>query len=122
MEESKFFKFVWRFNSLILMVAGVLAIGVLSFAGYKIIKDVTRERSTLNIVNFQEENTEKENWQFGHLSIIQGSPYVMIPLKSDQSYAQSYYTIASHPHLHETISSSAASIMKHTGCLKLIHI
>jgi hypothetical protein len=69
----------------------VLAIGVLAFAGYKIIKDVTRERNIRNIVNVQEENNVKEKWQLGYMSNIQGSPYVMIPLNSDQSYAQSYY-------------------------------
>lgn len=95
MEESKFFRFVWRFNGLIFMIAGVLAIGVLAFAGYKIIKDVTRERNTRNIVNVQEGNNVKEKWQLGYMSNIQGSRYVMIPLNSDQSYAQSYYSKSS---------------------------
>lgn len=95
MEESKFFRFVWRFNGLILMVAGVLAIGVLAFAGYKIVVDITRERGTYNIVNVQEKGDIKEKWQLGYMSKIQGSPYVMIPLNSDQGYAQSYYSKSS---------------------------
>ncbi|PIU67744.1 MAG: hypothetical protein COS84_03735 [Armatimonadetes bacterium CG07_land_8_20_14_0_80_40_9] len=74
MDESKFFRFVWRFNGLILMVAGVLAIGVLAFAGYKIIGDVTRERSTHNIVNVQEDNNVKDKWRLGYMSHIQSSP------------------------------------------------
>jgi hypothetical protein len=60
MEENEFFRFVWRFNGLIPMIAGVIAIGVPAFAGYKIIKDVTRERNARNIVNVQEENNIKE--------------------------------------------------------------
>lgn len=95
MEESNFFRFVWRFNGLVFMIAGVLAIGVLAFAGYKIIKDVTRERNIRNILNVQEKNNVKEKWQLGYMSSIQGSPYVMIPLNSDQSYAQSYYSKSS---------------------------
>ena len=90
MEENKFFRFVWRFNGLILMIAGMLSIIVLAFAGYGIIRDVTRERNTHNTVNVQDENDIKEKWQLGYMSNIQGSPYVMIPLNSEQSYAQSY--------------------------------
>ena len=72
------------------MIAGMLSIIVLAFAGYGIIRDVTRERNTHNTVNVQDENDIKEKWQLGYMSNIQGSPYVMIPLNSEQSYAQSY--------------------------------
>ena len=34
MEENRFFKFVWRFNGLALMIAGILAIGLLLVAGF----------------------------------------------------------------------------------------
>lgn len=68
----------------------MLSIIVLAFAGYGIIRDVTRERNTHNTVNVQDENDIKEKWQLGYMSNIQGSPYVMIPLNSEQSYAQSY--------------------------------
>jgi hypothetical protein len=93
MEESKFFRFVWRFNALVLMVTGgVLAIGALAFAGHIIFKDGTREQNTRNIVNVQEENNIQEKWQLGYMSNIQGSPYVMIPLNSNKSSARSYYS------------------------------
>ena len=96
MEESKFFRFVWRFNGLILMVAGVLSICVLVFAGYNIIKKgVNRGKTNRNIVNVQEKNSVDEKWKLGYMSSIQGSPYVMIPLNSDKSYAQSYYSKSS---------------------------
>ena len=92
MEENRFFKFVWRFNGIVFMIAAVLAIGVLSFAGYRIYQDVTRERATRNIVNVAEESPIKEKWQLGHLQNVSGTPYVIIPLYSDQSYAQSYFS------------------------------
>lgn len=95
MEENKFFRYVWRFNGLILMIAGVLGIGVLAFAGYQIFAEIARERDVRTIVNVQEENDIKEKWQLGYMSKIQGSPYVMIPLNSDQRYAQSYYSKSS---------------------------
>ena len=92
MEESKFFKYVWRINGLILLVAGILAIGVLAFVGYKIYLETTRERGTRNIVNIQKESEMEEEWRLGYMSEIQGTPYVMVPLNSDQSYDQSYYS------------------------------
>ncbi len=46
MEESSFFNKVWRFNALVLMTAGLMAIGVLGFVGYKIYQDSTRDRNT----------------------------------------------------------------------------
>ncbi len=95
MEENKFFRFIWRFNGLLITITGVLAIGLMAFVGYKFAKDMSRERSTRNIVNVQEDNNLKEKWKLGYMSDIEGSPYVMIPLNSDQSYAQSYYSKSS---------------------------
>jgi len=95
MEENKYFRLIWRFNGLIIMCAGVLAIGVLAFAGYNIFKETTRERNIQNIVNVQEENNIEEKWQLGHMTNIKGSQYIMIPLNSNQSYAQSYYSKSS---------------------------
>lgn len=95
MEENKFFRFVWRFDGVLFMIAGVLLIGVLAIAGYKIARDVTRERNTCNIVNVQEGVDLEENWLLGRMMDIQDSPWAMIPLNSDQSYAQSYYSKSS---------------------------
>ncbi len=91
MEENKFFRLVWRFNSLVFMVAGLLAIGMLGFAGYQMFQDVIRDRTTRDIVNLQEEQTVDERWELGYMQNITGSPYVMVPLYSNQSYSQSYY-------------------------------
>ncbi|CAG36110.1 hypothetical protein [Desulfotalea psychrophila] len=95
MKESRFFTLVWRINGLLLMVAGVLAIGISTFAGYKIITDIVRERSSSNIVNVEEKDAIKEEWQLGYLTNIEGGPYVMSPLRSEQNYAQSYYSKSS---------------------------
>ncbi|WP_321530691.1 hypothetical protein [uncultured Desulfuromonas sp.] len=95
MEENKFFRYIWRINGLILLVAGVMAIGVLAFAGYQIYAKTTRDRNTRNIVNIQEDSELKEEWRLGYMADIQGTSYVMVPLNSDQSYAQSYYSKSS---------------------------
>lgn len=95
MEDSRFFISVWRFNAIILMVAGILSIGLLIFSGYHIIKDVTRKRNTRNIVNVSEDQQINEKWELGRVHEIVGTPYALIPLTSDQSYAQSYYSKSS---------------------------
>lgn len=92
MEEIKFFKYIWRVNGIILLIAGILAIGVLTFAGYKIYSETIRDRNTRNIVNIQEESEIKEVWRLGYMSQIPGTPCVMVALNSDQHYSQSYYS------------------------------
>jgi CRISPR/Cas system CMR-associated protein Cmr1 (group 7 of RAMP superfamily) len=96
MDENKFFKFVWRFNGLVLLVAGILAIGVICFAGYGIFQETTRERQVRNIVNVADKTDLDEKWRLGYLKDVDGTPYLMIPLHSDQSYAQSYYSKSSY--------------------------
>ena len=91
MENNQFFKQVWRINGVIIMVAGVLAIGVLLFAAYQIFIETVRERGVDSVVNIEKSAEVKEKWQLGYLSSIQGTPFVMVPLSSDQQYSQSYY-------------------------------
>ncbi|TRX57985.1 hypothetical protein [Thalassomonas sp. M1454] len=95
MEESKFFKLVWRFNGLIISIAGILAIIVLLFVSYKLIKDATRERTVNNIVNVAEDTEVKENWTLGSIYSVQGTSVLKAPLQSDQSYSRSYYSKSS---------------------------
>lgn len=91
MEDNRFFKVVWRFNSLIFLMGGILAIVILLFASYRIFQEVREERSTQNIVNVQQNEDVEEQWALGHLAEIPGHPYLMIPLNYDQHYTQSYY-------------------------------
>lgn len=95
MEQNRFYHWVWRFNGIIIMIAGLLAIALLLFAGFSLYQDMTRERSVNNIVNVADSADVKEKWELGHLTQIRGTPFVMIPLKSEQNYDQSYYGKAS---------------------------
>ena len=92
MEDNRFFKFVWRFNAVIFMVAGIIAIGILLFAGYQIIHEVTRERSKRNIVNVDENQTIDEEWEIGNLYEIEGTTFAMLSLMSNQSYELASYS------------------------------
>ena len=92
MEENKFFKTVWRLNSLLFALAGLLGILIMLFAGYQIVKDTFRDRNVRNIVNVAEDQDVKEKWSLGNMNAIAGTDIVTIPLNSDQSYSQSYYS------------------------------
>jgi hypothetical protein len=58
------------------MVAGVLAVFVLIFAGYHVIKDATRKRNTRNIVNVAGDQPVNEKWELGSLYNIDGTQFV----------------------------------------------
>jgi len=95
MEENKFFRLVWRFNGLVISIAGVLAVGVLLFVGYKLFQDVTRDRTTRNIVNVEKNSDINESWRLGQLSSVDGNKTLMVSLHSDQSYSRAYFSKSS---------------------------
>jgi len=121
MEENKFFKLVWRFNGLVISVAGVLAVGVLLVVAFKLFQDVTRDRTTRNIVNIEENAEIKENWRFGQLSKINDGKVLMIPLYSDQSFDRAYFSKSSNStrnHLFiNTETSQKTWLFDHTNYL-----
>ena len=95
MEDNRFFKFAWRFNAILFMAAGIFAIGIMVFAGYQIFREATRERTTRNIVNVDENQSIDEKWVLGRQYKIEGAPLILIPLISDQSYAMASYSKSS---------------------------
>ncbi|MBN3562999.1 hypothetical protein [Aliamphritea spongicola] len=94
MEENRFFKLVWRFNGLIISVAGVLAIGMLIFFSYKLLTTLTRERNTRNTVNIEENTEIRENWRLGTILAVDNAKTLIIPLHSNQRFEGSYYNKA----------------------------
>ncbi len=92
MEDNKFFRFVWRFNAIVIMGSGLLAIAVSAFAAIEIVRSTTRERQGINIVNVDDDSSSSQEWELGNLREVDGTTYLMVPLYSDQSYTQSYYS------------------------------
>ncbi len=121
MEDSKFFKLVWRFNGLLISIAGILAIGVLLFAIYQIFKDVTRERNTQNIVNIEESVEVKESWTLGHVTNLSSHKTLMIPLNSDQNFNRGYFSKSSNSTRNylfiNTETNSSTWLFDHTNYL-----
>jgi len=90
MEESKVFKNIWRFNAFVIAAVGLLAIIVLLFATYKIIKETTRERHRSEIVNVDPDTKIKESFRLGRIKHVNGSDSVIVPLYSDQDFSLRY--------------------------------
>lgn len=92
MEENRFFRIVWRCNAIVLLLAGVMTVGVLSYAGYEMVKSVTRTRSTHNVVNMEQSSKGDEQYTLSELKHISGGNHVMLTLESNQDIDSGYYS------------------------------
>lgn len=90
MEDSKLFKTLWRFNALIIAVAGVMGVIVLLFVLYMLYQDATRTRHHNEIVNIDPKAEIEERFRMGDIDKINGSDSVIIPLYSDQNFSLEY--------------------------------
>jgi hypothetical protein len=92
MNRNRFFRFVWRFNGVAIMLATIVAISVLGFIAYMTLREMAGRRPVRNVVNVDGPRQVTDKWEYGQMSAIRGTSYVTIPLYSDQPYAQSYYS------------------------------
>ncbi|MDC5851696.1 hypothetical protein OPW32_21125 [Vibrio europaeus] len=92
MEQNKLFRLIWRFNGIIILVAGVLAIGILLLVTKELYQDATRERSVGNMVNVADNPESKQTLTLGSIVSIKEPNTLMVPLYSDQSFDHSYYS------------------------------
>ena len=91
MQENKFFHFVWRFNALLIMTSGLLAVAFLLFALVSEILN-NRDRLSNNIVNVDRDTEIIENLEISDYREVKGTSYVFFPLKSAQSYSRGSYS------------------------------
>lgn len=90
--ESRFFRFVWRFNALAIAGAAIVCILLGLYAAATIFKEETRSRRVTNVVNVGEKDNVSEEFALGSATIIAGTPYVRVPLYRAQSYSALYYS------------------------------
>jgi len=95
MEENRLFKNIWRFNGIVIAIAGIGAIALMLLSGYVIVKEIIRERPVQNVVNIEGDSSVQENWRLGQFSTINGSEFIMVPLSSDQNFRQEYFSKSS---------------------------
>lgn len=85
MEESRFFKWIWRLNGLALFSGAAV---ILVFAIYQIAKETLREKPREEIItNVAEDPKGKEKWGLGSPEYISGTKYLMLPLVSENREA-----------------------------------
>lgn len=100
MENNPFFLKVWRFNALVLALAGCLAviallIGLALFTK-QFIRDRTRDIERSDVVNVSpytsgDRQAIQESYDFGSPTVIDGTNTVRLPLYSQQHYAVNAY-------------------------------
>ncbi len=57
MAGSKLFKNIWRFNAVLIAIAGVLAVMAITASLYFVFKEISRDRHRNEIVNVDPETT-----------------------------------------------------------------
>lgn len=93
MEDNQFFLFVWRFNAIVILVAGLLAIPAafasLASVAMEIIVKITRKKPQgIKIVNVNENDSSKsQKLQIGDFREVDGTTYIMLQLYYTQSYS-----------------------------------
>lgn len=90
--ENRFFKYLWRFNALVIAGAAVLCILIGSFAAIMIFKEETGVRHVTNVVNIGGRPQVKEEFILGYPDVMTGTDYIKIPLYRDQHYEMSSYS------------------------------
>lgn len=91
MARSRFFRFVWKVNALIIFAAGALAVLAVFVATYKMAEDAFSAKRRGPTVDVGAEPDAKEMLRLTKFVAIEGSPYVMVPLKSEPKSRQSGY-------------------------------
>ena len=89
--ESRFFKYVWRFNALAIAGAAISVILLSGYAGFTVFSEVTRTRRVTQVVNVGQQEKVSEEFSLGSAVAIAGTPYIRLPLYRGQSYPGSYY-------------------------------
>lgn len=90
MEESKLFKNIWRFNAIVIALAGSLAVIVLLFFISIMYQDNNRRQYRTETVNIDSEANIQELFRLGKVIPIKGSNSIMFPLYSDQKFPLGY--------------------------------
>jgi hypothetical protein len=89
---DQFFRKVWRFNALVIMVAGILATGLLVFTMVYVVREILRDRNVSAVVNTDKDQGIREELSLAGVAQIHGHPWLLVAVESDQKYAQTYFS------------------------------
>lgn len=86
MTRRRIFAAIWQANALLIFVAGILSIGVLSFALWQIYRETTRTRYATQVVNVAGEQVDRATRRVGRFEAVEGSPILRATLTLEQEY------------------------------------
>jgi len=92
MDENRFFKWVWRFNSVIIAFAALLAIGIMLYVAYMMYQEVTRDRAIYDHSVVEVGDDIQQSWTLGSFSEVRGHNILLAPMMQDQRFKHTYYT------------------------------
>lgn len=94
MNETGFFRLLWRFNAIGIAVALVIAIALSLFAAFMIVKDITTRNVTavINVESDEKDTSTKQFYTLGDPAGISGHNIVYMHLYFAQKYEQSYFS------------------------------
>jgi hypothetical protein len=92
---NKFDTVIWRINGIIILSVGIVVGGISLFAAYKIYRETTRERNVIEVVNLNAETKKEEKLYLRYFDQVEGRPYLVGSLYSDQKYELSSYSESS---------------------------
>lgn len=87
MQTHKLFARIWRINSVIILLVGLIAGSVLSILGYMLLKDAMRTRQVDNVANVALGEVQASTAELGSFAEIPGSSALRAPLTVNQTYA-----------------------------------
>lgn len=88
--ESGFFKFLWRFNAIMIAMATTAVIGLCGVIAVELIGDRFRDRQATNVVNIDESSpTLQESFTYG--TPLRRESRIIVPLQVQQRYANAGY-------------------------------
>jgi hypothetical protein len=83
---NRFDRVIWRINGIIILSVGIVVGGISLFAAYKIYRETTRERHVVEVVNLNAETKKEEKLHLRYFDQVEGRPYLVGSLYSDQKY------------------------------------
>ena len=99
--ETGFFKWVWRFNAVVIAFAALAVIAVSVFIARELWQDYTRDKYAPEVVNIDtESNTLQDAFSYGYPVFDNDNNSIILPLLVSQTYG---------------VSRAYASVSKNTG-------
>ncbi|MCK4489165.1 MAG: hypothetical protein KAU23_02840 [Anaerolineales bacterium] len=91
MKKNKIFRIIWKIDSVLILISGLMVVVILGYAGYKLYQDVFRSRKVSSFVNVESDTEISAEWRLGGFDRLEGTDYLMAPVYSTQTFQASYY-------------------------------